>query len=83
MARWHCARANTEASETRKGLALTQKYILKPARVARYGGLGVRLGKGCTLLGIVAKGLGTRRIIAQSLISAVFPARAITQWLDL
>ena len=43
------------------------KYTLKPARVARYGGLDVRLGKGCTLLGVVVKGLGTRRIITQSL----------------
>ena len=40
-------------------------------------GLGVRLCKGCTLLGIVAKGVGTRHIITQSLrlalVIAIFP----------
>ena len=44
---------------------------------ARYGGLGVRLGKGSTLLGIVAKGIRARRIITQSLrlalVIAIFP----------
>ena len=53
------------------------KHILKPARVARCGGLDVRLCKGCTLLGVVAKGVGTRRIITQSLalvaVNALFP----------
>ena len=66
MAQWHCVRANIEASEALR-LSVDPKYILKPARVARYGGLDVRLGKGCTLLGVVVKGLGTRRIITQSL----------------
>ena len=53
--------------------------------MARYGGLGVRLGKGSTLLGIVAKGIGTRRIIAQSLrlalVIALFPCMVyLVQW---
>ena len=49
--------------------------------MARYGGLGVRLGKGSTLLGIVAKGVGARHIITQSLrlalVIALFPCMVL------